>query len=120
MTAFYIIFSIFLVIGLWVVYDMVRLKKERKKMYEQLDEPAEPYPVETHKVTVVDKYNKIVQTGSMKQPKSRPGFFVTFKLENGNTRTYEVDERYFRRINNGAKGELAISDGKFMGFSRDK
>ena len=69
---------------------------------------------------VVDKYIDFVREGSVKYPKSRSAFFISFELENGKVRTYEVDERYFRRIKNGGKGELAVSDGKFIGFSKLK
>ena len=99
-----------------VAYRRRKYKKEVKKM----DAGFEIHPTETFKVEVVDKYTEIVQEGSIKYPKSRLGFFISFKLENGKVRTYEVVEKWFSRIKNGTKGELAIVDKTFYGFSREK
>ena len=97
-----------------IAYNNRKYKKEVKK----LDLDFDIHPTDIFKVEVVDKYTEIVREGSIKYPKSRLGFFISFKLESGKVRTYEVDEKWFRRIKNGAKGELAIVDGKFLGFSK--
>lgn len=111
-------------IVVWVSYLFVKkfldTLKQRKREYEELDKPVKPADVDLYNVTVVDKYIDVVRSGSYKMPHSRSAFFVTFLLENGKKRTYEVDERYFRRIKNGSKGELAVADGKFIGFSRKR
>lgn len=115
----FIILIFICLLFIWQIVLFIKMIKQRRKDYKALDKPFKPVDVEVYNVTVEDKYYSIIR-GSSRLIKSRPGFFVEFKLENGKVRTYEVDEKNFRRIKKGAKVQLAVADGKFVGFSKSK
>lgn len=114
----WIIFAVLAALGIWAVFAFISDIKKRKEMYDKLDDPVELNPVDTFNVKVVNKYCDMVRERSVKYPRSRKACFISFEFEDGNIKTYEVDEDCFETIFYGEKGELAVSDGKFLDFSK--
>ena len=87
-------------------------------MYEKLDDPVELSPVELFNVKVVNKYCDTIREGSVKYPKSRNAYFLSFEFDDGSVKTFEVDVSLFDTIFYGEVGELAVSDGRFIEFNK--
>lgn len=98
------------------IHSFIKELKKRKADYERLDDPIEKAPTEIRRAQVTNKYTDIVQTGSRKNPSHRIGFFVTFTLDNGKNITLDVGKKYFKRIKQDSKGDLATSEGEFIDF----
>lgn len=113
-----VLLAIFCPLLLGLIYLIIKAKKENKEMYEKLDDPVELYPVEVFKAKVVNKYFERLNEGSAKYPVSRNAHFMSFELEDGSVRSYEVDEVCFETVFYGETGELAVSDGKFLDFCK--
>jgi hypothetical protein len=114
----WIIFGGLVALGIWLSIGLRSDMKKRKEMYDKLDDPVELNPVDTFNVKVVNKYCDTVREGSVKYPRSRKACFISFEFEDGNIKTYEVDEDRFETIFYGDNGELAVSDGEFLDFSK--
>ncbi len=95
---------------------LIKELKKRKKDYENLDKPIKKASTKRVKATVINKYADAVYEGSVKYPKHRIGYFITFKTEDGKEITYDVGEKVFNRVYAYTTGDLAISDGKFLDF----
>lgn len=98
------------------IYNYIKMLKKRKADYERLDDPIKKAPTEIRIAQVTNKYTEIVQTGSRKNPSHKVGFFVIFTLDNGQNITFDVGKKSFKRIKQGAKGNLVTSEGIFVDF----
>lgn len=100
----------------FIAHSFIKELKKRKRDYENLDKPIKKSSTKTVKATVINKYTDVIYEGSVKYPKHRIGYFITFETEKGKKITYDVGERVFNRIHTYTTGDLATSNGDFLDF----
>ena len=116
-------FKIALQKNLLVEGDWEELKAFLKKVEESLetDEPMyqmeEPF-TEYFESTVKSKriYERFVNGVSWTTPVGRFQYFVTFLLENGEEREYEVEPDTYEKMEDGQTGLLVLVNGNFFAF----
>ena len=91
------------------------IDKRRQLKNDNPDDIPEPDPI-LKKAEVISKNMHIRRTGSYKNPSHYTAYCITFKLENGEIKEYDVPIEIFENCKLNDKGNLVTINDNFFDF----
>ncbi len=117
--AVWIVFGLTVVFGVWgILSPLIKRHRTNRRILQEWKKPFKQTPLTERHVYVVEKY-MVSEVAGHKNPKHRNVFYVTVRLDNGNTDTYQVDKEIYRTIKEHTSGTLAFLDKRVYGYCED-